>query len=59
MILPAIVRKAILLGDGDSDWAMTRARLLVGGRRLRNLGLSVWVQMAPKGQDFGDLVEGA
>lgn len=59
MLLPPVVREVILLGDGDSDAAMTRARLLVGGRRLRNLGVAVSIQMAPSGQDFADLVEGS
>lgn len=54
MLLPACVRELILLGDGDSDPYMTRARLLVGGRRFQNLGIKVSVAMAKDGQDFAD-----
>lgn len=54
MLLPACVRELILLGDGDSDPAMTKARLLVGGRRFRNMGLTVSVSMAAAGTDFAD-----
>lgn len=56
MLLPPVVREVILLGDGDSDPAMTRARLLVAGRRFRALGLAVSVHMAPSGLDFADLL---
>jgi len=56
MVLSTCVRELILLGDGDSDPAMTRARLLVGGRRFRNLGISVSFAMAPAGLDFADLL---
>jgi len=54
MLLPACVRELIMLGDGDSDPAMTRARLLVGGRRFRAMGIAVSISMAPDGIDFAD-----
>ena len=56
MALPAGVRELVMLGDGDSDQAMTRARLLVAGRRYRNMGIRVSVDMAPKGLDFADVI---
>lgn len=57
MLLPACVRELIILGDGDSDPAMTRARLVVAGRRFRRQGLSVFVSMAPAGLDFSDVLQ--
>jgi hypothetical protein len=56
MILPDVVRTVILLGDGDSEPAMTRATLLTAARRFRNQGLDVRVCMAPGGMDFNDLL---
>lgn len=60
MLLPACVKQLIMLGDGDSDPAMTKARLLVAGRRYRAMGLGVGISMAPDGIDFADemLAEG-
>ncbi|GAA2887966.1 hypothetical protein GGQ99_004771 [Aminobacter niigataensis] len=55
VVLPDEVRELVLIGDGDSDPAMTRARLMVAGRRYRNLGRRVFVSMAPQGKDFADL----
>jgi len=55
VVLPDEVREVVLIGDGDSEPAMTRARLMVAGRRYRNLGRRVFVSMAPQGKDFADL----
>lgn len=55
VILPRNVEEVILLGDGDSDKAMTRQRLRVAGNRFRRQGREVFVQMAPDGTDFNDV----
>jgi hypothetical protein len=57
MILPPQVKEIILIGDGDSDPAMTRARLVVAGRRFRKQGVAVSVCMAPQGNDFNDVLQ--
>lgn len=56
MALPAWAKRLTLLGDGDSDPAMTRGRLLVAGRRYRTAGVGVSVHMAPTGRDFADML---
>jgi hypothetical protein len=58
MILPDEVRELILLGDGDSDAAFTRAILLTAARRQRALGRIVSIHMAPSGMDFNDMLRG-
>jgi hypothetical protein len=55
MRIPEGVRSLILLGDGDSDPAETRALMLVAARRHAARGLDVAVHMAPEGKDFADL----
>lgn len=57
VILPRQVKEAILLGDGDSEPYMTRARLMVGGRRFRSQGVLVSVSMAPDGKDWNNVLE--
>jgi hypothetical protein len=57
---PAAVREAILIGDGDSDAAGTKARLTTAGRRWANdpdrrAPMRVVVSMADDGFDFNDL----
>lgn len=61
VILPDEVDEVMLLMDGDSEYEMTRARILVAARRFRQLGKTVLVDDAPRGQDFNDLImaEGA
>jgi hypothetical protein len=54
VILPAQVRRVILIGDGDSDAETTRARLLVAAKRFHQQGREVSVSMAPDGSDFND-----
>jgi len=54
IVLPAQVKRVILIGDGDSDPETTRARLLVAARRFRHQGREVLVSMAPDGSDFND-----
>lgn len=58
VILPRHVENVILIGDGDSDPYMTRARLLVAARRFHGQGVGVQVSMAPQGKDFADLLAG-
>lgn len=55
MILPPQVKRLILLGDGDSERIMTRARVLAAARRHRAQGIEVSVQFAPAGMDFASL----
>jgi len=55
MLLPDHVEDVYLLGDGDKP-AMTRARLLTAARRFKALGKNVFVCMAPKDQDFNDVL---
>ncbi len=52
--LPSACQEVILLGDGDSDEAKTKAHLLTAGRRYRSQGKKVFVHMAPKGMDWDD-----
>ena len=47
----------ILLGDGDSDPVVTRARLECGRRRFEAAGRRCAVAMAPDGTDFNDLAK--
>lgn len=49
----------VLLGDGDSDPHMTRARLECARRRFERLGKRSAVAMAPDGADFNDVVKAA
>jgi hypothetical protein len=52
--LPSICEEVILLGDGDSDEATTKAHILTAGRRYRAQGIKVFVHMAPPGMDWDD-----
>lgn len=52
--LPELVREVVILGDGDSDPATTRAHLLTAGRRFRAEGREALVSMAPEGMDWND-----
>jgi hypothetical protein len=54
MWIPSGVKRLVLLGDGDSDPAATRAALITGAARFRRLGLEVWVHMAGEGRDWND-----
>lgn len=54
MAMPAEVKELILLGDGDSDPANTRAHLLTAARRHRGAGRMVNIHMAPDGADWSD-----
>ena len=45
----------VLLGDGDSDSLVTRARLECGRRRYEAAGFRTVIAMAPDGADFNDL----
>jgi hypothetical protein len=56
LVIPRLVETVTLIGDGDSDPHMTRARLLVAARRFHRGGVGVFVQMAPEGKDFADLL---
>ena len=57
VLLPAHVKRVVLLGDGDSDELSTKARLLTGGRRFRDEGREVFIDMAPQGEDFASMAE--
>jgi hypothetical protein len=50
--LPSVTTGTILLGDGDSDPAWTRAVLLTGARRRRADGYNTWIHMAPDKTDW-------
>ncbi|WP_164743112.1 CHC2 zinc finger domain-containing protein [Mesorhizobium sp. Z1-4] len=56
LLLPREVEHVTLIGDGDSDPHMTRARLLVAARRFHTQGIGVSVSMAPDGKDFADVL---
>lgn len=53
--LPAACSEVIILGDGDSDEATTKAHLLTAGRRFRDQGRKVFIHMAPRGMDWDDV----
>lgn len=55
-VIPAHVRRIVLIGDGDSDRAATVASLLTAARRHRAAGLETFICMAPAGQDFNDML---
>ncbi|GGC90544.1 DUF7146 domain-containing protein [Chelatococcus reniformis] len=57
VILPDQVEEVRLLGDGDSEQVMTRARLVVAGRRFRELERRVFVSMAPVDTDWNDQLQ--
>jgi hypothetical protein len=48
----------VILGDGDSDPLVTRARLVCARRRFEAAGKRSAIAMAPPGADFNDLVRG-
>ena len=56
IVLPDSVREVIILGDGDSDAAATRAQLMTAGNRFRAEGRVVSVHMAPDGMDWNDVL---
>lgn len=56
MAVPEDARELILLGDGDSDPANTRAHILTALRRHVAAGRIVSVHMAPKGKDWNDVL---
>lgn len=58
LVPPAWAREILLLGDGDSDRAMTEARMSCAAWRFANMGFSVRTAWAPEGMDFNDMVRG-
>ena len=56
IILPAGTKVVALLGDGDSEPVMTKARLLMAGRRFERQGAKVLFDMAPGGADFNNVL---
>lgn len=56
IVLPDGIKIVAVLGDGDSEPVATRAKLLMGGRRLERQGAQVLYEMAPPGSDFNDLL---
>lgn len=57
VILPPWAKEAVLIGDGDSERVLTHARLLIAGRRFEAQNVSVFVDMAPDGADFNNLLQ--
>lgn len=57
MAIPDEVKELILLGDGDSDAANTRAHILTAARRHRAAGRVVSVHMAPPKMDWSDVLQ--
>jgi hypothetical protein len=57
---PPCVRNLVLIEDGDSDFAATRAKLQSCARRAMALraGLRAWIVRAGDGVDLNDLVQG-
>lgn len=64
MWIPQGVKRLVLIGDGDSEPAATRAMLKTGAERCRRLGVETFVHIAPsdptdwktKGMDFNDVL---
>jgi hypothetical protein len=54
---PAEVEEIVFLGDGDSDYVMTSARLMCALRRAHAQGKTVFRQFAPDGMDFNNLLQ--
>ena len=54
ILLPDEVSEVILLGDGDSDWIATHARLLTGGERFVRQDRTVSYHYAPAKTDWND-----
>ncbi len=55
-LVPASVKRLILIGDGDSDAASTCANLLTAAERHRRAGREVFVCLSPDGTDFNDVL---
>ncbi|HSV00842.1 MAG TPA: hypothetical protein VLI91_12115 [Roseiarcus sp.] len=56
---PEWVDTVVLLGDGDSDPLVTRARLECARRRYAAAGFKTVIARAPDGADFNDLARRA
>jgi hypothetical protein len=54
---PGWAREILLLGDGDSDRAMTEARMHCAAARFTAMGRAVRIAWADEGQDFNDMVQ--
>lgn len=59
MAIPDQVKELIIIGDGDSDPANTRAHILTAARRHHGLGRRISIHMAPDGQDWNDVLMSA
>jgi hypothetical protein len=57
VVLPRGVDEVMLLGDGDSEPAFTKAQLLTAGRRFQSQGVRVRVSPAPAGMDWNDVLQ--
>ena len=55
---PETVTTLVLLGDGDSERALTQWALERARRRHARPGRDVFIRMAPDGMDFNDLARG-
>ena len=56
LVPPAWASEILLLGDGDSDPAMTRARMDCAAWRFTNMGFATRIAWADQGKDFNDMV---
>jgi hypothetical protein len=57
IVFPDAVEELIFLGDGDSDRAMTRSRLLAGLRRAVHQGKRGFISMADDGFDWASVLK--
>lgn len=57
MILPDGVKSIILIGDGDSEYVTTRAKVAVAVRRFLDFQINVDVTWPPAGLDFNTLLQ--
>ena len=54
IVWPEITKEILFLGDGDSDYAITSARLMSALRRAVAQGKTCFRHFAPEGMDFND-----
>lgn len=56
LVFPKGIESVIFLGDGDSDFHATRAKILTGARKAEAAGIKPLVHFAPNGDDFNDVL---
>jgi len=57
VIFPEGVKRVIRLGDGDSDYYATRAKMLSALRRDQANGITSMAHFAPEGLDFNNVLQ--